>query len=94
MNLVEEIRQSWDWTGINPTEVVGENHFGNLIVKDDKGRYWRLCPEDGYCKVIAKTRAELDALSSDRDFLEDWHMTPLVSLATATCGPLVPGRKY
>jgi hypothetical protein len=94
MNLVEEIRQSWGWTGIDPAEVVGENQFGNLIVKDDDGRYWRLCPEDCYCKIIAENRAELDALSIDQDFLQDWHMTALVSLATDKCGPLVDGRKY
>lgn len=94
MNLVEEIRRSWGWTGMDPTEVVSENQFGNLIVKDSDGRCWRLCPEDCYCKVIAESRAELDALSMDQDFLQDWHMTPLVSLATDRCGPLVDGRKY
>lgn len=35
MSLVEEIRQSWGWVGIEPVEVVGENDFGNLIVKDE-----------------------------------------------------------
>jgi hypothetical protein len=94
MGLVEEIRQSWGWVGIEPVEVVGENDFGNLIVKDEDGKYWRLCPEDCYCKVIAANRAELDVLSIDQEFLRDWYMTDLVSLANNQCGPLSKGRKY
>ena len=46
MSLVDDISQSWEWVGIEPVEVVGENDFGNLIIKDEEGKYWRLCPED------------------------------------------------
>ena len=94
MSLVEEIRQSWGWVGIEPVEVVGENDFGNLIIKDEDEKYWRLCQEDCYCKVIASNRAELDALSTSQDFLRDWYMASLVSLANDQCGPLSEGRKY
>ncbi|MCL2310548.1 MAG: DUF1851 domain-containing protein [Proteobacteria bacterium] len=94
MELVEEIRQSWGWAGIEPAEVIGENDFGNLIIKDKSGKYWRLCPEDCYCEVIAENRAELDAVSRNQEFLEDWYMANLVSLANAQCGPLSEGRKY
>jgi hypothetical protein len=94
MELVEEICQSWGWTGIEPAEVIGENDFGNLIIKDKSGKYWRLCPEDCHCKVIAENRAELDAVSKSQEFPEDWYMANLVSLAKAQCGPLSEGRKY
>ena len=94
MSLVDEIRESWGWAGIEPVEVVGENDFGNLIIKDEDGRYWRLCPEDCYCEVIAANRAELDQLSIDLEFLHDWYMKALVSLASDKCGPLTDGRKY
>ena len=80
--------------GIEPVEVVGENDFGNLIIKDEEGKYWRLCPEDCYCAVIAANRAALDQLSTDQEFLHDWYMTALVSLANDKCGPLAEGRKY
>lgn len=75
MSLVEEIRQHWGWVGIKPIEVVGENDLGNFIIKDEDGKYWRLCPEDCYCKIIAANRAELDALSIDQEFLQDWYMS-------------------
>jgi hypothetical protein len=94
MSLVDEIREWWGWTGIDPQEVVGDNPFGNVMVKDSSGKYWRICPEDGYCKVVADSRAELDILSHDQTFLEDWYMRSVVALAEEKCGALAEGRKY
>jgi hypothetical protein len=94
MSLVEEIQQSWGWMGIKPMEIVGENDFGNLMVKDEEGKYWRLRPEDLSCKVVAKNRKELDALSVDQEFLHDWYMRELVNQAQQQLGPLSEGRKY
>lgn len=94
MSLVDEIHQSWGWVGIEPVEVIGENDFGNLIIKDVDEKYWRLCPEDCYCKVIAANRAELDHLSTNQEFLHDWYMKELVALAKEKLGPLTEGRKY
>ena len=94
MQLVAIIEASWGWAGLKPLLVVGDNAFGNLIVKDVEERYWRLCPEDLYCKVIAASRAELDTLSSDQDFLHDWNMTELTRQAKERLGPLRPVFKY
>ena len=94
MDLLERIGRAWGWAGIAPAEVVGENDFGNLIIRDVDGRYWRLCPEDPYCRVVANDRAELDALSKDRKFLRDWYMSALVEQANAVVGALTQGRKY
>src|SRR5262252_282924 len=82
MNLIEEIRKSWGWIGIDPVEVVGENDFGNLIVKSSDGKYWRLTPEDCTLNIVANNRAELDELSKNQKFLHDWYMMALVSAAT------------
>jgi hypothetical protein len=81
MNLISEIRSSWGWIGIEPEEIVGENDFGNLMIRDVEGKYWRLCPEDVYCKVVAGNRKELDALATNQEFLADWHMEALVAQA-------------
>lgn len=94
MNIIEEIKESWGWVGIQPEEVVGENDFGNLIIKDIEGKYWRLCPEDVYCKVVAQNREDLDKLSSNQEFLEDWYMQALVEKAQKNLGSLTDGRKY
>lgn len=94
MSLIDEIRAAWGWVGIDPIEVVGENDFGNLMIQDVFGRYWRLCPEDCYCRMVASSREELDALSTDQAFLRDWHMSALTNEAFAKLGVLPEGRKY
>jgi hypothetical protein len=94
MSLIDDIHEAWGWIGLEPLEVVGENDFGNLIVKDVDGKYWRISPEECYCEVVASNRQELDALSNDQEFLHDWYMSALVSLAHDVCGPLAEGRKY
>lgn len=94
MNLIDEIRHAWGWVGLDPVEVVGENDFGNLIVRDVEAKYWRLCPEDCYCRVVAIDRKGLDTLSSDQHFLRDWHARALVEFAIDKCGHLPEGKKY
>jgi hypothetical protein len=94
MNIVDEIARAWGWVGFWPVEIVGENDFGNLMVKDSDGRYWRLCPEDLYCKIVATDQTELDKLSTNQEFLQDWYMTGLVEKAKEKFGPLSVGRKY
>ena len=94
MQLFAIIAASWGWTGLKPLLVVGDNAFGNLIVKDVEDRYWRLCPEDLSCRMIAASRAELGTLSSDQDFLHDWNMSELTRQAKERLGPLRPGFKY
>jgi hypothetical protein len=94
MELIEHIEQAWSWTGIKPVKVVGENDFGNLIVRDQQGQYWRICPEDLYCRPIAENRAALDALIKEEEFQEDRAMVALVEEARAKVGALGAGRKY
>ena len=94
MELLTSISESWSWIGIRPVQVVGDNSFGNLIIKDEAGLYWRLCPEDLYCKIVANSRAELDTLSQNQEFLEDWYMVNLEAAAKEQLGPLRPGYKY
>lgn len=94
LNLIADLQEYWGWVGLDPVEVVGENDFGNLIVQDAEGKYWRLSPEDCSCKIVASNRNELDALSADQEFLHDWYMRALVDEARSTCGPLLDGRKY
>jgi hypothetical protein len=94
MNIVQEIKESWGWIGVDPVGVVGENDFGNLMIKDASGSYWRLCPEDLYCKIVATNREELDRLSTNQEFLEDWYMQALVEQASKHLGPLTDDQKY
>ncbi|WP_133156401.1 T6SS immunity protein Tdi1 domain-containing protein [Hydrogenophaga pseudoflava] len=94
MELIAIVKEAWGWTGLEPSQIVGDNDFGNLMVKDQNERYWRICPEDLYCKIVARSREELDRLSQDQEFLRDWHMSDLVQQARQSLGPLRPGFKY
>ena len=94
MELIAIVEDTWGWTGLRPVVIVGDNDFGNLIVKDEADHYWRLCPEDLSCKVVASSRAELDQLSQDQAFLHDWYMKDLTQRARDKLGPLRPGFKY
>jgi hypothetical protein len=94
MSVVDKINESWGWNGIDAVAVVEENAFGNLLIKDRLGRYWRMCPEELSCTVVAQQRAELDKLSRNAEFIQDWNMENMVRLARSKLGPLENGRKY
>ena len=94
MDLLSTISAAWGWVGLTPDMVVGENDFGNLIIRDKEGRYWRLCPEDLYCRVVADSREKFDELSVDHAFLRDWRASSWVEAARSSLGTLRPGYKY
>jgi hypothetical protein len=94
MITVDDINDAWGWVGLNAVAVLGANPFGNLLLLDDEGRYWRLRPQDLLCEPVASNEADLAALSYNQAFLEEWYMAEMVDLAEATLGPLVDDRKY
>ncbi|MBJ2220656.1 T6SS immunity protein Tdi1 domain-containing protein [Pseudomonas sp. MF7453] len=94
MEMIQAIRESWGWVGIDPIEVVGLTAFGNLMIKDGQARYWRLCPEALSCEIIAQTREALDEVSKDQAFLRDWYLQPMVEQAEKVLGRLAPGKVY
>ncbi|MEN3276728.1 MAG: hypothetical protein V7631_2518 [Massilia sp.] len=94
MITLDEINEAWGWVGLTAVEVLGVNAFGNLIIGDEDGSFWRLRPQDLSCELVAEDREQLDALSYNQDFLNDWYMPELVDLAESTLGPLAEGRRY
>lgn len=94
MNMIEEVKEAWGWVGINPTEIVTENEFGNLIIKDAEDKFWRLCPEEVYCEVVAESIGAYNLLIKDANFLDDWNMAGLLDGAIKKLGPLKEGYKY
>lgn len=94
MITVDEINDAWGWTGLTAVEVLAENAFGNLLIRDADGQYWRLRPQDLCCEPLAADRAAFEALSYNQDFLNDWYMPEQVRLAESALGPLAAGRKY
>ncbi|QDU39941.1 hypothetical protein Mal4_42950 [Maioricimonas rarisocia] len=93
-DLLQTVQDAWGWTDIKPVEIVASNPFGNLILRDDADHFWRLCPEDLYCKVIADSPAALEELRNDEEFTRDWEMTAMVAEAEQRLGPLAEGERY
>lgn len=60
MDLISKIQEAWGWVGIEPIKVVGDNDFGNLVVRHVYSKYWRICPENVYRKVVAQESEELE----------------------------------
>jgi hypothetical protein len=94
MDILKEVKDAWGWAGIDPVEVVAQNDFGNLVLRDRDGRFWRLCPEDVYCTIIANSIEEYNELIKDDEFNVDWFMAPIVAEAKKRLGPLKAGYKY
>lgn len=86
MEVLEIVAAHWAWSGVEADELVVRNDFGNLIVKDKQDKFWRLCPEDVYCSVVADSVDAYNTLIQNDEFLEDWHMIGLVSQAQLALG--------
>ncbi len=92
--MIAKINKAWNWKGINATEIIQTNEFGNVIFKTDKNEYWRICPEEISCEKIAETESEFNKILSDSEFTEDWEMTNLVNIAKSELGELKENEKY
>ena len=94
MEMIETVRSAWSWIGLDPEEIVANNAFGNVIVRAIDGSYWRICPEELSCEVIARSQIEYERLLDHEEFTADWEMSELVTIARDKLGPLSPGRCY
>ncbi len=88
MGPIESVNCHWAWAGVNAVRVEARNEFGNLIVEDTEGRYWRICPEELAAQIVAANRADLTELLRSPDFVEDWHMTSIVAAASEHLGEI------
>jgi hypothetical protein len=86
VDLLDVIRDSWGFTGLDPRVVHDVNAFGNVLVESVDGRYWRICPEALSCDLVAESEEEFQRLRASPEFEEDWRMERLVGLATSKLG--------
>ena len=93
-DLLQAVTRGWSWKLGNPVEIVATNRFGNAIVRNHGGKYFRIMPEEWQCELLANSAAELEAKRKDPDFIRDWEMSPLVVRAEAAHGPLAEGQVY
>ena len=94
MYILQTVKDAWCWTGIDPTEIFTENDFSNFILKDEADKFWRLCPEDVYCKVVADSIEAYNQLINDAEFVNDWFVDDYVEDAKTALVELEEGQKY
>ncbi|MDC7685258.1 DUF1851 domain-containing protein [Asticcacaulis sp. BYS171W] len=94
MSLNDTIQSEWGWVGFDIDRVLMLNAFGNVLFLSQDGQYWRICPEDLGCEIVATTEAEYQALLADEEFQLDWEMEKLVEVAVDTWGALPEGYSY
>jgi hypothetical protein len=96
--LLTIVRQAWGWTGMAPRAIIDRNAFGNLLLEagegDADGPYWRICPEELSCRIVAADREALDALLADAEHCYDWNMAEFVAAAQDKLGTLREGYSY
>ena len=93
-SLIPIIERAWGWAGIAPKVVLERNAFGNLLVLDQVGRYWRITPEDLSCAMIAETQADYATLRANTEFQTDWNMARLCEVAQSCVGYVTDDRAY
>jgi hypothetical protein len=94
MPLIDTVAKAWSWKGLVAKQIVDQNLFGNPIVADSQGRYWRICPEELSCQEIATSEEGYRQHRADPNFLTDWMMSELCALALETLGPVTEERCY
>jgi len=92
--MIDIINKSWSWKGFEAKEILLINEFGNIIFRTDSEEYWRICPEELHCEIIANNKDDFESLISDPEYKVDWEVSELVKLAQNTLGELEKGQKY
>lgn len=92
--MINTITEYWGWKLGEAEEIILTNLFGNYIIKNTKGEYWRICPEELKCELIAKDNNEFETKRKNRDFILDWEMTNIVKIAKEKLSDLSSEQCY
>lgn len=92
--MISTITEFWGWKLGEAEKVVLTNLFGNYIIRNTLGEYWRICPEELKCELIAKNDKEFDTKRKNQDFIIDWEMANIVKIAKDKLGDLPKDRCY
>lgn len=94
MDAIQVIKQYWGHSGIRPVLIIERNKFGNLLVQDNSSRFWRICPEELTCEVIASNPKQMKQLWDEPEFKNDWDMTGFAVLAYNALGDVDDEQCY
>lgn len=52
-----------------PVEVLAMNDFGNVIVRNQEGAFFRIMPEEWQCELVARSPADLENTRKREEFV-------------------------
>ena len=93
-DILKAVVEGWGWKIGKPVTIAARNAFGNIIVRTEDGRYFRIIPEDLKCVHMADSPEDLERERSTEEFRIDWDMLALVEKAEASLGGLSEGECY
>lgn len=92
--LLEAIAQGWSWKLGEPAAIIAINRFGNVLIQNKDGHYFRITPEEWQCEFFAESFTALEEKRMGEDFVREWEMAALVERAQLALGPLAEGEVY
>ncbi len=93
-SVIEALSDEWAWILPPINQVFAVSAMGNVFLSCDDQNYWRICPEELTAETVARKSGELDALYSNTEYKEDWHMTSLVADLIESYGEPVIGECF
>jgi hypothetical protein len=93
-DVLNAVAEGWGWKIGKPVTIIARNAFGNIIVRAEDGRYFRIIPEDLKSIHLADSPEDLERERSTEEFRTDWEMRALVEKAEASLGSLAEGECY
>ena len=93
-DILKAVSEGWGWKIGKPGTIIAQNSFGNIILRNEDGRYFRIIPEDLKCVHLADSWEELERVRGMEAFQQDWEMRRLVEQAEKSLGSLSEGECY
>jgi hypothetical protein len=87
-DILKAVSEGWGWKIGKPVTIIAQNSFGNIILRNEDGRYFRIIPEDLKVVHLADSSEELERVRGMEEFQHDWEMRRLVEQAEESlwCG--------
>jgi len=93
-SLLESIQEGWGWAIGTPMRVIAINSFGNVVVQNSKGQFYRIIPESLEYVFLCDAEDDLEEVMKDSKFAFDWDMKLLRDQAEHALGRLSTNECY
>jgi hypothetical protein len=92
--LLESIQEGWGWAIGTPARVIAVNAFGNVIIQNSIGQFFRIIPENLESVFLCDSEDALEKMMRESEFAFDWDMKLLREQAERALGTLTTNECY